>query len=151
MRQSAKCPECGIYISMSEYWAHVTYCGKGSIPKRVGKHPSAYFRGMTHRQVIDFYKDNPSEIEEGMYIKEKEFPVLRGHIDLLGIDKDRRTCIIEVVHKSHYSKKHWVKKLKSYRRHALSLVSLIVRQDPEQLKKSIRLLIVKPGREPKEV
>ena len=102
------------------------------------------FKSMTHKEVLEYYLNHPDDIENGLRIKQKEAPILRGRIDLLAIDKHQKICFIEVVHRSHCSRAYYEGKLRSYRLQALWLVRIITKSKQET--NTIRLIIVKPNK-----
>jgi len=151
MSASAKCPICGVYVDLDDYWPHIALCEKGIAPSPKTRRNPSRFKWMTHKQVLDFYELNPFEIEEGLSIKAKEVAILRGRIDLVGIDKNQLTCFIEVVHRSHYDQTYWEKKIRSYKTHALWFVGLISRVESQRFNDKLRLMIVRPGHDPVDI
>jgi len=51
---------------------------------------------MKHKDLIDFYFSHPWEIEEGFRPIFKEFGIGHGRVDIIGVDKDRNLCLVEV-------------------------------------------------------
>lgn len=51
---------------------------------------------MKHKDLINFYFSNPWEIEEGFRPIFKEFSIGHGRVDIIGVDKDRNLCLVEV-------------------------------------------------------
>ena len=105
------------------------------------------FKALTHKQVLDYYYQNPNEIEKGLHSIMKEVSVFRGRIDLVARDKNEKLCLIEVVHRSHYDNQYWKKKLCRYR--------CALRKMGEQIYRcnnlEARLLIKHPGCETQDV
>lgn len=137
---SAKCPTCCEYYGLREYYSHVNLCNGSADPKNKEEMD---FNKMTHEQAIDYYFNNPNLIEDGLKIKQKEVTILRGRIDLLGIDKNRKICFIEIIHKSHYDRAYYEKKIKAYRSHILTLINLVL-GNSDDLRDKIRLLLIEP-------
>lgn len=102
-----KCQGCGEYVSFKG-WPQNHKCGFPT-PKDVN------FKTMSHRQVLDYFLDNPEEIERGLHDMLKEVSIFRGKVDLIGRDKNDCLCLIEVVHKSNYDRQSWIKKLQKHR------------------------------------
>jgi RecB family endonuclease NucS len=99
------CPKCGVAIPFKDMFKH-----KCNVETEVKPNLDS----STHKDVVEYYALNPSEIEKGMIILYKEFPVLRGRIDLVGRDSEMRMCLIEVVHRSHMDRSYWIKRLRQY-------------------------------------
>ena len=97
--------------------------------------------------MLDYYYENPEEIEKGLYNMMKEVGVFRGRIDLVGRDKNEKLCLIEVVHRSHYDNQFWKKKLWRYRCALRNMGTQIYRCNSLD----VRLLIKRPERETQDV
>jgi hypothetical protein len=137
MSAVVKCEKCGEYIPFKQ-WPH--NCG---VPQKVGVN----FKALTHKQVLDYYCENPDEIEQGLHSIMKEVGVFRGRIDIVARDKNQKLCLIEVVHRSNCDHQFWKKKLSRYRCALRTMGTRIYRCN----NLDIRLLIKRPGRETQDV
>jgi len=143
-RAFAICPECGEEVSLRSYTRHMARHIYG---QSISERQVAEFKKMSHRQVVEYYAAHPEAIEKGMTIIFKELPIFRGKIDLVGRDLNQNICLIEVVHRSHYSRAHWGKKLRRYRSHLLTMATRLFKLRDV----SMRLLIARPGLPPEEI
>jgi len=58
----------------------------------------AVFLGKTmkHKDLVDFYFSHPLEIEKGFRTAFKEFGIGHGRVDIVGVDKNRNLCVVEI-------------------------------------------------------
>ena len=134
-----RCKRCGEYIPSKQFEEHE--CG---LPLPEESTPLKLF---SHKEMLDYLIEHPSEIEVGMQILVKEFPVFRGRIDLIGRDKDKRLCLIEVAHRSKQWNAYWTRKLRRYRTYLMQLAyQLFLIRDLE-----VRLLLKKTGKPTEDV
>jgi RecB family endonuclease NucS len=134
-----KCDKCGAYIPLKDY-PHGHACG---VPINENVDLSKF----SHKQVLNYYYEHAEEIEPKMVMLIKELPIFRGRIDLVGRDKNGIICLIEVVHRSKWDRKAWIKKLQVYRSHLRSMGQRIFQQ--KDLK--VRLLLKKSGGKTEDV
>jgi len=131
-------------MALKEYKNHITLCTINT-PHPIGKY-TIDFKTMSHKKVLNYFKQNPSEIEANMRIVDQETFIGHSRVDLIGIDINLKTCFIEVVHKSHYHEAHWEQKIRECAKSILSLIGLITHESPERWREGIRLIIFRPGK-----
>jgi hypothetical protein len=144
VKGSAKCPTCGQYVNLKEYDGHVVICTREN-PQAVTTQFIDY-NAMSHKEVLEYLIENPSEIEANLRIVDKEFFIGHARADLIGMDFDRKTCFIEVIHKSHYDEKYWEHKIREYANFALTLVGVITHESQGKWRTRIRLILFRPGK-----
>jgi len=138
MSAVVRCDSCGMYVPLKN-WPHKC----GSMPEKM----EINFKALSHKQVLDYYVENPEEVEPGLHDVMKEVAIFRGRIDLVGRDSHDILCLIEVVHRSNYDRAFWLKKLWKYRR-TLRTMGTRIYKCPSL---NMRLLLKKPGHETEDV
>ncbi|MDH7477767.1 MAG: MmcB family DNA repair protein [Candidatus Bathyarchaeota archaeon] len=89
-----------------------------------------------HTNMIDWYLGNPEKIEDGFKPIFKEFGVGNWkRVDILGIDKDKRLCIVEIKTGKDDNYKKQVKKYRSALNKLFEALNLYV---------PIRIIIITP-------
>lgn len=99
--------ECGkIYDNYKDYFAcwteHLDEGFKSEAPTPVD-----------HDDAVKYYQHNPSAIEDGLRILASEISVFRGRVDLIGVDRKKNICIIDVTNGRDWKRK--IKQLKRYK------------------------------------
>jgi len=51
---------------------------------------------MKHKDLVDFYFVHPEKIEKGFRTAFKELGIGHGRVDIVGVDKNRNLCVVEV-------------------------------------------------------
>lgn len=105
------------------------------------------FNALSHRQVLEYYVENPGEIEQGLHNIIMELWVFKGRVDLVARDKKEKVCLIEVIHRSHYDRQFWIGKLRRYRASLREMGRAIFKVDNIEF----RLLLKKTGRPVEDV
>jgi len=93
---------------------------------------------MNHTQLVRYYHSNPEEIEVGFRVFFAEFGVGRGRIDLLGVDKQRNLCVVEVKVKSHPSLKNGGKQALKYRVRCEQFLNAL------KIRRPVRAMVITP-------
>lgn len=133
-----KCAKCDVYISYSEWRNNTHKCGV-----IVTHQPSE----LTRKQALDYYQDDVSQIETGLVLLFREYPVFRGKVDFVARDKNQILCLIMIANKSHKTLAYWEARLRTYKAHFKLTASRLFKIDPPQ----IRMLLVKTSREVLEI
>ena len=92
---------------------------------------------MKHKDLVNFYLSHPCEIEEGFRAISKEFGLGNGRIDIVGIDKERNLCLVEV--KTRKTSIRDELQVKHYRRIFLRLFRLL------GINKTVRAIVIGPN------
>jgi len=92
-----------------------------------------------HKQLLDYYFEHPEEIEEGFKSLFKEFGVGKGRVDLVGIDKNKNLCLVEI----KTSDKTWQNPEKQIARYRNQLKQLLYYM---RVNRSVRAIASTPSR-----
>lgn len=135
-----RCKECGQeFLSEQKYFAHVlSVHTKMSMMQRL--------LVMDHAEAVQFYKENPECIEPCFRVVGAEVGIFHGRIDLIGFDREQQLCLVDVTRGKETKGK--MKQLRRYRENLKWLASKVFRC---RLPENVRLLIITPGKEVKEV
>jgi len=93
---------------------------------------------MKHKDLVNFYLSYSCEIEEGFRAVSKEFGIGNGKIDIVGIDRDRNLCLVEV--KTRKASIQDELQVKHYRSIFLNLFRLL------GIDKTVRVIVIEPSR-----
>jgi len=99
-----------------------------------------------HDAIVDFLARNPWFLGKRMRLVAKELHVLRGRIDLVLRDGEGNLCLVDVTRGKDLKRKK--EQLRRYREYVRRLGSRLY---GVQVKRSIRLFIIQPGKQPLEV
>lgn len=138
--QSLKCPICKkVYDNYADYFA----CWTSHLPSGEQTDTSPPY---DHGKAIRYFRRNPGAIEKGLRILETEVGIFHGRIDLIGVDKDRNLCIIDVT--SGYD---WKRKIKQLRRYKKGIEWIGKHIFGVSIPGKVRFLVVKPNDYVKDV
>ena len=129
-----KCPKCNQTVPYED-WPNKHKCG-------VKDDETLNFLNLSHKEALQYYCDNPKEIEPGLIILFKELPIYRGRLDLVGRDKNGGICLIEVVHRSKWDRNAWISKLHSYNKYLTRMGEVLFKVQ----RQSYRLLLKHSGK-----
>jgi hypothetical protein len=89
-----------------------------------------------HRDLVDFLFTHPEEIEKGFRSAFMEFSIGRGRADIVGVDKDRNLCVVEVKTKAASLEDEL--QVRHYRSDFISLFKML------RIDRAVRAIIVTP-------
>ena len=133
-RATYRCERCGIYVPFKKGKKH--RCNSPPVKPSLSD--------LTHEQLLDYYALNPDEIEKGLTIVYRRYPLYKSRIDFIATDSKRNVCLIHIKHRSHRINKHYERKLIKQRGHLKQLLSLILHTKQTIPTLIIRLLLVIP-------
>lgn len=135
------CQKCGEQVPLRD-WPNKHVCGvlcKNELKSRT----------LSHREILDYYSENPDEIEKDFVVLIKDLPVFRSRIDIVGRDTQKNVCLVKVVHKSKKQYVEWVKQLQKHRSYLRMVGKLVFHIKTEKME--IRLLLKKTGKDTEDV
>ena len=90
-----------------------------------------------HKDLVDFLFTHPEEIEKGFRSTFKEFSIGRGRVDIVGVDKDRNLCVVEVKTKAASLEDEL--QVRHYRSGFISLFKMLC------IDRAVRAIVVTPN------
>ena len=117
-----------------------------TLRKKIGVVPEKFvdLRALTHSQAVHHYRRNPDIIEKGMEIIAVGRKIFHAKTDLIGRDEHGTICMMNVVNQKNSSIK--ADQLRRYADKIQWITEKLI-QTPVR----IRLIVLEPGKEPKEV
>ena len=91
-------PECGKEFDNVQQWAEHYNTHSGGIGDLDLYAISQLMRNQRskHDVMVEAIKTRPELVEKGLRIVDKEVAIWKGRVDLIGIDSNRRLCVIDV-------------------------------------------------------
>lgn len=91
-----------------------------------------------HKRLLDYYFEHPEAIEKGFQPLFKEFGVGNGRVDIIGVDKNKNICLVEI----KTSNKTWQDPQKQIAHYRSQLKKLLYHM---RVNRSVRAIALTPS------